>query len=323
MEMLDISRKIRAGQDMEYAPLHGTNTHVQLMVSADDSCSALHKFAAPRLIPILSNYAFPRRILDIWAREYDGERPYAFVLEHHAAGGHNAPPRNREKFAEADDISSYFDKVLGLGVPVYVAGAGSTREDYLRWTERGACGLQVGSRFALCEESGMRGDLKQEIIGRNALGEGEVHTSLRLSSTGYPFKYYPLPGSLSEEEVYAARTRICNKGYLLESHFRTNDDGSVDHTYICPGMPVKQYVNLGGEPQDTVGRDCLCNALLATAGLGDNGEPPIITLGEGGANIRRSLTAREIVEDILTPEYVASMERQLSCDPIAQTAGVG
>jgi len=66
--------------------------------------------------------------------------------------------------------------------PVYVAGAiknGGTCEDFEHWTSRGAYGLQVGSRFALCRESGMREDLRAKITGNGARRELDVSTTLR------------------------------------------------------------------------------------------------------------------------------------------------
>src|SRR3569833_2666083 len=152
MELPDIVRKIRGGIDKEKQPQHNTETNARLSISADGTSQLLTSMPSPKLIPILSNFAFPKRIVDIWEREYDGARPDAFVLENHAAGGHNAPPRNKQSFAEQDELRAYFDKVRDLGVPVYVAGGGSSREDFEYWIDRGAYGMQIGSRFALCEE---------------------------------------------------------------------------------------------------------------------------------------------------------------------------
>lgn len=307
MELPDIVNRIRAGKDLEYAPLHGTDTHVGMSIEEDATASLLQSFSLPRMIPILSNYAFPKRILDIWNRAYEGAKPFAFVLENHRAGGHNAPPRNKESFGDQDDIDAYFDRVLELGIPVFVAGAGGHREDFQRWVARGAHGLQVGSRFALCEESGLRSDLKERIIALNAAGQSEVLTGNSVSPTGYPFKYVPLAGTLSDPDVYARRKRACNKRYLVHSHYATKADGTQTEDYICPAMPEAQFAKLGGDTQETSGRVCLCNALLATAGLNGDAEPPMVTLGEEGAHIDRSWSAREIVDDILAPPYNAAV----------------
>ena len=318
MELPDIVRRIRAGEDLEYLPLTGTGTHVRLSIASDGTAPLLSAMPAPRMIPILSNYAFSKRILDIWAKEHGGARPSAFVLESHAAGGHNAPPRNKTAFTEQDDVDSYFDKVKALGVPIYVAGAfdhGGTRRDLEVWIARGAYGIQVGSRFALCTDSGMRPDLRERIIAANASASLHVETSAVMSPTGYPLKVVPLSGTISDPAVYAARERICNRLYLAQSHFETRPDGSVVETYVCPAMPENQYTRLGGDPADTAGRVCLCNGLLSAAGYYSDIEPPILTLGVSGERVTQSLSARHVVEDILGREYVAARESELSAAP--------
>jgi NAD(P)H-dependent flavin oxidoreductase YrpB (nitropropane dioxygenase family) len=317
MELPDIVLRIRAGEDLAYLPLSGTGTHVRLEIARDRPAPLIENLRPPRMIPVLSNFAFPKRILDVWEREYGGERPFAFVLENHLAGGHNAPPRNKSEFGDLDNIDHYFEKVQALGVPVYVAGAlrrGGTRADLEEWIGRGAYGLQVGSRFALCEESGLRPDLKEQVIARNARGETEVVTDRRLSPTGYPFKHVPLPNTLSDPAVQGRRRRICNRGYLLQSHFTPRPDGTVRETYVCPAMPERQYLRLGGEAGEMEGRVCLCNALLSTAGFYSDTEAPLVTLGVSGMEVRERLPARQVVEEILTPEYVAAMERRLRVD---------
>lgn len=315
MELPDIVRRIRAGQDLEYRPLHGTGTNASLAIARDDPAGLFMESAPPKLMPILSNFAFPKRIVDIWARELDGARPFAFILENHEAGGHNAPPRDKSAFGEQDDIDAYFDRVHALGVPIYVAGAfpsGGTRADMLYWLNRGACGIQVGSRFALSDESGMRRDLKDAALAQNAGDEERLVTSPRVSPTGYPFKYREIPGTLSDPEVYAARKRICNKGYLLQAHYQERSDGTVRETYVCPAMPEKQYRKLGGTEEDLSGRICLCNTLLATVGLAEPHEPPLVTLGRSGSLCTERRTAREVIEDILTPQSVAAAETALA-----------
>jgi NAD(P)H-dependent flavin oxidoreductase YrpB (nitropropane dioxygenase family) len=315
MELPDIVAKIRTGQDMEYLPLTGTGTHARLAIAQDETASLLQRMPAPKLIPILSNFAFSKRILDVWHKEYSGARPFAFVLENHAAGGHNAPPRNKSEFTAQDDIESYFDKVRALGVPVYVAGAfehGGTRADFEEWMARGAYGLQVGSRFALCEESGMRRDLRAGIVEKSAAGALKIETDPQASPTGYPLKTVQLEGTVSEPQVYAARRRVCNKMYLTRSHFVTQPDGSVKENYICPAMPPEQYARLGGDVAETEGKVCLCNGLLSTAGYYDDIEPPVLTLGASGKHVTQHSTARAIVEELLTPEYVARKEKELA-----------
>ncbi len=315
MELPDIVNRFRSGMSVSYPILTGTGTAVAMDISEDNAGELLADTREPHLLPILSNFAFAKRMLDSWMTKY-GHGPSAFVLENHEAGGHNAPPRDKVEFGASDDIDSYFDKVRKLGVPIFVAGAfrnGGTREDLLEWQSRGAYGIQVGSRFALCTDSGMRDDLRSNIVAGNQRGETQVKTSNRLSPTGYPLKFVEMPGTLSDPKIYEARPRLCNRGYLLQSHFEETAEGATKETYICPAMPAAQYLRLGGSPEEVENRICLCNALIGTAGLDDR-ELALITLGKSGSMVKEVLNARQVVESILTPEAVAEQERILALD---------
>jgi NAD(P)H-dependent flavin oxidoreductase YrpB (nitropropane dioxygenase family) len=311
MELPEMLGRMQAGENLHYEALHGTGTPVHLEIADDGTADLLRERLRPKLLPILSNFAFPKRIMDIWEREQQGVRPFAFVLENHAAGGHNAPPRNKTEFGEQDNVEAYFDKVVALGVPVYVAGAfanGGTVEDYHYWRDRGAYGIQVGSRFALCDESDMRRDIKDAIIQGNSGTAERLSTSLRVSPTGYPFKVLSLPGTVADPVIYARRRRRCDKGYLLQARKKILADGKEQEVYICPAMPARQFERLVGDPAETEGRLCLCNGLLATVGFGNGSEPPLVTLGLSGNQVFEAQSARTIIEEILSPGYVAVAE---------------
>lgn len=103
-------------------------------------------------------------------------------------------------------------------------------------------------------------------------------------------KVAALAGTLSDAGVLAARPRICDLGYLREAC--TDDDGTI--RFRCPSEPVNAYISKGGDHADTVGRACICNALLATVGLpqiraGRLEEPPIATMGDDLAGVGRFL----------------------------------
>ena len=314
MELPAIVAKLRDGEDLGFEPLTGGTTHVHLQVAQDCPAEFLARFEPPKMIPILSNFAFPKRLLDTWQKSY-GARPFAFVLENHAAGGHNAPPRNKSDFTAQDDLEGYFEKVVALGVPVFVAGDfknGGTHEDYEFWRARGAYGVQVGSRFALCNESGMRADLREKIIASNRVGQTKIETSPRYSPTGYPLKFVDMPGTLARPELHEERRRVCNRMYLAQSHFKQNSDGTLTESYLCPAQSEAQYTRGGGDAGDLEGRICLCNALLSTAGFYTDEEAPLVTLGQSGAQVHEALSARQVVESILTPEFVAAHEATLS-----------
>jgi NAD(P)H-dependent flavin oxidoreductase YrpB (nitropropane dioxygenase family) len=115
----------------------------------------------------------------------------------------------------------------------------------------GASGVQVGTAFAFCVESGRREDYKQGLLQKAIAGEANIFTDPSASPTGYPFKAAQLERTLSEPEVYNARPRICDLGYLREA-YRT-PEGAIE--YRCAGEPVSVYVSKGGQEEATVGRN--------------------------------------------------------------------
>ena len=133
-----------------------------------------------------------------------------------------------------------------------------------------------------------------------------MFTDPRASPTGFPFKIVALPGSNSEEELYLERRRRCDLGYLREIY--RADDGSLG--YRCPAEPTQAYLAKGGKVEDTVGRKCLCNALMANIELGQlqQGVPerPLLTSGDDLKEIDRflhpgltSYAASDVVEYLL------------------------
>ncbi|MDG4865646.1 hypothetical protein P8605_46610, partial [Streptomyces sp. T-3] len=145
----------------------------------------------------------------------------------------------------------------------------------------GAAGVQVGSVFALCEDSGMEASLRGSLKERARAGTLRVRNDPAASPTSFPFKVAELPGTLSESDVRSARRRVCDLGYL-RTPYRTGK-GAIG--YRCPAEPEAAYVRKGGAAADTEGRVCLCNGLLATIGLGQKRpggavEPPVLTLGQ-------------------------------------------
>ena len=127
----------------------------------------------------------------------------------------------------------------------------------------GAAGVQVGTAFAYCAESGLRSDYKRAILQKVNSGEARVATDPLASPTNFPFKVVQLEGTLSDDEVYLARPRICDLGFLREP-YRTAE-GAID--YRCSAEPVTTYVSKGGKAENTAGKRCLCNGLMATIGL--------------------------------------------------------
>jgi len=214
-------------------------------------------------------------------------RPDGFVVEGPVAGGHSAPPRG--KMVLDDDGQPIYSakdeadlaKMVTLGLPFWLAGAWSTPEKVAEAREAGAQGVQCGTVFALASDSGLTPELRGRLLDKLRAGELVVRNDPLASPTGFPFKVAGLEGTMSEPEVYAARQRICDLGYLRQPAEKA--DGSV--VYRCASEPVHMYVKKGGDIADTVGRKCLCNALFSNIGMPQRRkdgyvEEPALTLGQ-------------------------------------------
>lgn len=171
--------------------------------------------------------------------------------------------------------------MAALGLPFWLAGGYPTPQGLAEARSAGAAGIQVGTAFALCRESGLDPALRRRLLRRAADGTLEVRNDPYTSPTGFPFKVASLPETLSEGDVYRRRPRLCDLGYLRTPYVR--EGGGIG--YRCPAEPVGTYVRKGGAVQDTVDRRCLCNALVAGVGLGQHRkdgctEPALLMLGQ-------------------------------------------
>lgn len=217
----------------------------------------------------------------------DDARPDGFVVEGPAAGGHNAPPRGPRRvddrgqpvYDDRDEVD--LEALVALRLPVWLAGAYASPAGLRAAQGIGAVGIQVGTAFALTAESGLDDGLKHDVLAKVADGSIDVRTDWRASPTGFPFKVVELEGTLSEEDVYQDRRRVCDLGVLRVPH--KTEDGNIG--YRCPAEPVRAYSEIkGGREANTDDRVCLCNGLLATAGLAQRRrsgyvEPPVVTGG--------------------------------------------
>ena len=232
-------------------------------------------------------------VLAAYLARDESTRPDGFVVEGPLAGGHNAPPRGQlvlddssePVYGPRDEVS--VPQIAALGLPFWLAGAYGTPARLADARSEGAAGVQVGTLFALCEESGMTPDLRRELLAHVSDDTLRVRTDALASPTGFPFKVAQLDGSLSDQKVYEQRTRLCDLSYLRTPY--VSEGGDVG--YRCPGEPVALYARKGGDPADTVGRACLCNALTANVGLAQTRkdgftEPPLVTLGSDLDSVR-------------------------------------
>ena len=300
-------------QPAEYAiHVHGSQEGDDLTTRFDPRDfmeSELGPLMRPKFLPIVSSNTLATTMLKKANGRVDG-----LVIETRTAGGHNAPPRGKPLFSEiGEPVYGERDtidiaKLRELGVPFWLAGGYGSAQMLRQALELGAAGVQVGTAFEFANESGLRPDYKRELMAKAIAGEARVFTDPLASPTGFPFKVAQLEGTCSEAEIFADRPRICDLGFLREP-YRTTDGGLG---YRCASEPVSLFVAKGGKLEDTVGRKCICNGLLANIGYkqvrnGKREEYGLITAGDDLVTITRFLqpgrteySAADVISQLLT-----------------------
>ncbi len=292
--------------------------HVTGALDADDTTAhfnprdymecELGPLARPNFFAIVSSNTLATTMVKKANGRVDG-----LVVEMKTAGGHNAPPRGKMQLSNAGEpIYGERDaidiaKLCELGVPFWLAGGYGHPEKLREALTQGAAGVQVGTAFEFAEESGLREDYKRALLQKAIAGEANVFTDPLASPTRFPFKVACLRGTGSEPDIYAARPRICDLGFLHEP-YRT-PEGTIG--YRCAAEPASLYVAKGGSADDSAGRKCLCNALLANIGYpqvrnGSRTEQGIVTAGDDLVNVplflppgQSTYTAADVVAKLL------------------------
>ncbi len=297
---------------------------VELKLSIEDNIehqSFFHKFdpkefftgelpelKRPKFLAIVSSDIIAKTLVKKASGHVDG-----FIVEGHTAGGHNAPPRRTDN-PQSQSIQQFsqkdipnISKIAELNRSFWLAGGYGSPEKLREARDLSGSGVQVGTAFALCHESAIMPELKKNIIKKCIDGTLEVYTDFKVSPTGYPFKLIRLENTITDPDKSRTRKRVCDLGYLRRLYCK----GDSDIGYRCPAEPIESFISKGGTLEETVGKQCLCNGLLATIGLGQirnyGVEPPIITSGEDFsvvANIVSSVGADYYAKDVI--DYLKS-----------------
>lgn len=251
------------------------------------------RLTRPRFLAIIASNSLATMLSRKASGYVDG-----FVIEGPTAGGHNAPPRGPLTLSETgeplygprDEVD--LAQMVELGRPFWIAGGAGTPEGLRAAQASGAQGIQVGTLFAYCEESGLAAEYKHSVLDHAARGEVNVRTDPLASPTGYPFKVVQWAADPTGGRP-EPRVRNCDLGYLRVAYRR--EDGRLG--YRCAAEPVEDYLSKGGTLEATVSRRCLCNALMADIGMpqvtADGGEePPLVTSGDDLMSIGRFLAGR-------------------------------
>lgn len=208
-----------------------------------------------------------------------------FIVEGPVAGGHNAGPRGWKFESNEDPVYGpkdeiNLDKIRGLGLPFWLAGGMDSSQSIANAEKLGAAGIQVGTAFAFCSDSGMENTVRRRAIAYAMADQLTVRTEGRGSPTGYPFKTLDLLGTEGGRDPSERERQSCNHGYLRTAYQK--EDGGIG--WRCAAEPEADYARKGGDPENCIGRRCLCNGLMATAGhphsMKSGGiEYPLITSG--------------------------------------------
>ena len=262
----------------------------------------------PKFIAIVSSEVLAVNLAKKSTSHVDG-----FVIEGPTAGGHNAPPRGHLQLTDkGEPLYGPKDEVdlaafRKLGLPFWLAGSYGEPGKVKEALSQGAAGVQVGTIFAYCDESGFTESVKQKVFEKALSGQVEVFTDPVASPTGFPFKVARLEGTLSEPEEYENRPRTCDLGLLRTTYKRK--DGTIG--YRCPGEPLEVYLQKEGKEEETHGKKCICNGLIAAIGLeqeqrGGYTEKPLVTSGDDLVRValflrddKKSYSASEVVQYLL------------------------
>lgn len=264
-----------------------------------------HSLKRPNFLAIISSATLAITLAKKSTGQVNG-----FVVEGYDAGGHNAPPRGQLKidengepiYGEKDEID--LNKIGNLGLPFWLAGSYGSPDRIQKALDEGATGVQLGTPFAFCRESGLEENVRQQVVEK-IMNDEEVNvlTDAKASPTGFPFKVIQTDGTLSDPELYQKRPRICDLGYLRTPY--KSQSGEIG--YRCPSEPVEDYQRKEGNVDATQGRKCLCNGLFANIGLGQlqrTGylEKPLLTSGKDLSVIKQFIPQGETsysAEDVI------------------------
>ena len=194
----------------------------------------LPKLRRPAFLAIVASAS----LASMLQRKSNG-RVDGFVVEGPTAGGHNAPPRGRMQlddsgqpiYGERDIVDPA--EFVALGQPFWLAGSHGTPEGLRAALAAGATGVQAGTAFAFCEESGIAPELKRGVLDMARSGTARVITDPLASPTGFPFSAFTRAASAK-----GPRTKISTANAATPKKKR-------GYTMPRPPMTPKPVINTG------------------------------------------------------------------------------
>ena len=310
-------------------PGQDTQMHLDPAEFAEGPIPLLHR---PRFLAIVSSNTLATTMLRRASGRVDG-----LVIESPTAGGHNAPPRGKLQLnAAGEPVYGERDRVdiqdlRGAGRSLLAGGRIWKRREGARGARTGRRRRAGGNGLCVQPRIRLRPDLKKRLLAQAMTGTGEVFTDPLASPTGFPFKVAQLQGSLLRCGGCSGAQAGLRSG-LPEGAIRR--DRAAALAYRCAAEPVDVYVSKGGKIEDTVGRKCLCNALMANIGhqqtrKDDAVEPPLVTVGDDLNTVaqflapgRESYSAADVIDSLLslTGDAAADSSPAYSEEPVLASA---
>ena len=230
------------------------------------------------LVPIVSS----ARALDIICKKWEklGYRPDAVVLEGPLAGGHlgfRIDQVDLETNRLENLLPSVKEHAMKCGdFPVIVAGGIYSHEDIVSFMNKGADGVQMGTRFLVTEESSATDAYKQAVI--KATEEDIIVAHRPGSPCGLPFRI------IKQSPMYVSslkrlRPPKCDKGYVLLK------DGEGKFT-VCPAKESNEN------------HFCICNGLLSSGGYNTDKEEGLFTVGTIAARVNAIVSVQALMREL-------------------------
>jgi len=229
------------------------------------------------LIPIVSSLRALKIIHKRWLKK--GRCIDAVVVEGPLAGGHlgfKVEQINDENFS----LEKIFDPIKDFAqkngnFPVIVAGGVYSHSDILYWIDRGANGVQMGTRFLATKESTADDDFKAAVVNctRDDIIISHPDTNPPGSPSTMPFRLIKQSPMFCSE-----RKSLCNKGAVLQQ------DKSGKYTKCLAKEEPKKHF-------------CICNGLMSSAGY-ESREKPLWTVGSNAWRINKLLSVHELMDEL-------------------------
>jgi nitronate monooxygenase len=239
---------------------------------------AIHPPKDTALVPIVSS----ARALEIICKKWEklGYRPDAVVLEGPLAGGHLGF-RIDQVDLESNKLENLLPPVKDMAIkfgdfPVIVAGGIYTHADITSFMNKGADGVQMGTRFLATVESSATDAYKEAVVRSR---EEDIIVAHRPGSPcGLPFRV------IKQSPMYVSalsqrRKPKCDKGYVLMK------DAEGKFT-VCPAK------------EDNKDFFCICNGLLSSGGYNSNEEEALYTVGSNASRVDKIISVKDLMKEL-------------------------